>query len=117
MWLLVTILTIGIVVSMARPPSMCQLFPYSTLFRSELARTAETTAETYATDNGGIYTGMNAAELQKYEPTITIVDGSGYPYLSAVKGPATGEYVVTATATDGHTFSIAKKANGEVLRT
>src|SRR5438552_6578198 len=100
-----------------RSPPKSTLFPYTTLFRSliigilaaiaipsflsqkskasdssakELARTAETTAEAYDTDNGDIYTGMNAAALQKYEQTIQIAVGNGNAYLSDVKVPAAG---------------------------
>jgi hypothetical protein len=35
-----------------------------------LARTAQTTSETYATDQGGNYKGMTIGELQGYEKTI-----------------------------------------------
>ena len=115
--LLVVILIIGILAAIAIPSFLSQKSKASDSSAKELARTAETTAETFATDNGGIYTGMTAAELQKYEPTIQIAAGNGNAYLSAVTVPAAGEYVVTAKATDGHTFSIEKKANGEVLRT
>jgi type IV pilus assembly protein PilA len=114
--LLVVILIIGILAAIAIPSFLSQKSKASDSSAKELARTAETTAETYATDNGGIYTGMTAAELQKYEPTIQTAAGNGNAYLSDVKVPVAGEYVVTATATDGHTFSIEKKANGEVLR-
>src|SRR5438552_14909218 len=110
-------LIIGILAAIAIPSFLSQKSKASESYTKELARTAETTAETFATDTGGIYTRMNAAELQKYEPTIQIAVGNGNAYLSEVKVPAAGEYVVTAKATDGHTFSIEKKANGEVLRT
>src|SRR5437867_7356710 len=99
--LLVVILIIGILAAIAIPSFLSQKSKASDSSAKELARTAETTAETYATDNGGIYTGMNAAELQKYQPTTQVAAGNRHAYLSHVKVPAAGEYVVTSTATDG----------------
>jgi len=116
--LLVVILIIGILAAIAIPSFLSQKSKASDSSAKELARTAETTAETFATDNGGIYTGMTAAELQKYEPTIQIAAGNGNAYLSAVAVQEANQgYVVTATATDGHTFSIEKKSSGQVLHT
>src|SRR5438034_9431684 len=99
--LLVVILIIGILAAIAIPSFLSQKSKASDSSAGELARTAGTKAETYATDNGGIYTGMNAAELQKYEPTIQIAVGNGNAYRSDVKVPVAGGYVVTASATDG----------------
>jgi type IV pilus assembly protein PilA len=116
--LLVVILIIGILAAIAIPSFLSQKGKASDSSAKELARTAQTTAETYATDHGGNYEGMTVAELQKYEPTIQTAAGNGNAYLSEVK-VETGNlgYTVTATATDGHTFSIEKKSTGEVLRT
>jgi type IV pilus assembly protein PilA len=115
--LLVVILIIGILAAIAIPSFLSQKGKASDSSAKELARTAETTAETYATDHGGNYELMSTTELQKYEPTIQTVAGKGNAYLSVVTPEETNQgYTVTATATDGHTFSIQKKANGEVLR-
>jgi len=115
--LLVVILIIGILAAIAIPSFLSQKSKASDSSAKELARTAETTAETFATDNGGVYTNMSLAELQKYEPTIQIAAGKGNAYLSAATPQEANQgYIVTATATDAHTFSIEKKANGEVLR-
>jgi type IV pilus assembly protein PilA len=116
--LLVVILIIGILAAIAIPSFLSQKSKASDSSAKELARTGETTAETFATDNGGNYKGLGLAELQKYEPTIQIAAGKGNAYLSAAGSQEADQgYVVTATATDEHTFSIEKKANGEVLRT
>ena len=116
--LLVVILIIGILAAIAIPSFLSQKGKASDSSAKELARTAETTAETYATDHGGNYQNMTAEELQKYEPTIQIAAGGGNAYLSAVTVESGNlGYIVTATATDGHTFSIEKKSTGEVLRT
>src|SRR5258708_7021 len=116
--LLVVILIIGILAAIAIPSFLSQKGKASDSSAKELARTAETTAETYATDHGGNYEGMTAAELKKYEPTIQTAAGGGNAYLSGatVESGNLG-YVVTATATDGHTFAIEKKSTGEVVRT
>ena len=116
--LLVVILIIGILAAIAIPSFLSQKGKASDSSAKELARTAETTAETYATDHGGNYENMTSAELKKYEPTIQTEAGSGNAYLSTTT-VETGNlgYIVTATATDGHTFSIEKKSTGEVLRT
>ena len=116
--LLVVILIIGILAAIAIPSFLSQKGKASDSSAKELARTAETTAETYATDHGGNYEGMTAALLKSYEPTIQTEEGKGNAYLSAVT-VETGNlgYIVTAKATDNHTFSIEKKATGEVLRT
>jgi type IV pilus assembly protein PilA len=114
--LLVVILIIGILAAIAIPSFLSQKGKASDSSAKELARTAETTAETYATDHGGNYEGLSAPELQKYEPTILTKAGNGNAYLSAASSAAGTEYLVTATSTSGHTFTIKKEANGEVLR-
>ena len=116
--LLVVILIIGILAAIAIPSFLSQKGKASDSSAKELARTAETTAETYATDHGGNYENMSSAELKKYEPTIQTEAGGNNAYLSGVTVEAGNlGYIVTATATDGHTFSIEKKSTGEVLRT
>ena len=70
--LLVVILIIGILAAIAIPSFLSQKSKATDASAKELARTAQTTAETYATDHGGEYTGMSTAELQKYEPSIQI---------------------------------------------
>jgi cytoskeletal protein RodZ len=84
----------------------------------ELARTAETTAETIAVDNNGSYASVTPTKLQEVEQSITLEEVNGSAYLSAAKGEASG-YTVTTTAGEGsgHTFAITKNAEGGVTRT
>ena len=84
----------------------------------ELARTAQTTTETYGSDNSGSYKGLWVEKLHGYETTIQTAAGSNNAYLSGAKELETGAgYEVTATsATSGHTFTIKKLASGEVKR-
>jgi type IV pilus assembly protein PilA len=114
--LLVVILIIGILAAIAIPSFLSQKSKATDSSAKELARTAQTTEETYATDHNGEYT-ASTTELQKYEPSLQIAAGNNNAYLSGATA-ATGEYSVTATAAaGGHTFTIVKKANGTVERT
>ena len=76
-----------------------------------------TTAETYATDHGGLFVGLSPTEEQKYEPSLQTVAGDGDADLTVAEATESGEgYVVTATSTTGHTFSVVRNANGEAKR-
>ncbi len=117
--LLVVILIIGILAAIAIPSFLSQKSKANDASAKELARTAQTTEETYATDHGGEYS-ASLTELQKYEPSIQIAAGNNNAYLSAATVPAAGEYTVTATAVGSnpvHTFTVSKSAAGVVTRT
>jgi type IV pilus assembly protein PilA len=113
--LLVVILIIGILAAIAIPAFAGQKGKASDAQAKELARTAQTTAETIAVDNNGEYTKVNTTELNKYEPSIRILTSSSVAYLSATTASKT-EYSVTAKSTTGDEFKIAKSANGETTR-
>ena len=118
--LLVVILIIGILAAIAIPSFLSQKNKANDSSAKELARTAQTTEETYATDHGGEYT-SSLSELQKYEPSIQIAAGNNNAYMSAAstlseESGTNNGYKVTATAIGGHTFTITKKANGTVER-
>lgn len=115
--LLVVILIIGILAAIAIPSFLSQKSKATDAQAKELVRTAETTAETIATDNGGSYTKVELAELHSYEPTILITASTKEAYLSAATHNAAGtEYVVTATSTNGDTFTIERNSSGEITR-
>jgi type IV pilus assembly protein PilA len=117
--LLVVILIIGILAAIAIPSFLSQKSKAQGASAKELARTEETTAETYATDHGGSYVGMTVAGLQTYEPTINSTSGKGEAYAGAVETPTETGYTVVAKAeTQGGlaTFKITKNG-GEVTRT
>ena len=117
--LLVVILIIGILAAIAIPSFLSQKSKATDSSAKELARTAETTAETYATDHGGNYAGLGVTEEQAYEKTILGCPNTSNACLSAATPEGVGNegYTVTATATDGHTFSIKRLASGNVERT
>src|SRR5271167_1802 len=110
--LLVVILIIGILAAIAIPSFLSQKSKASDSSAKELARTAETTTETYATDHGGSYEGLSLQILKEYEPTIQTAVGGNNAYVSVAKPEETGGgYIVTATSTiAGHAFTIKKLA-------
>jgi type IV pilus assembly protein PilA len=120
--LLVVILIIGILAAIAIPSFLSQKSKATDSSAKELARTAETTAETYATDHGGNYQNMSIGELQAYEKTIPSCATTPPVSNACLKTVTVGAtpyetYTVTAEATDGHTFSVNREAAGTVTRT
>jgi len=118
--LLVVILIIGILAAIAIPAFLSQKGKAYDASAKELARTAETTAETYSTENNGAYTNLSVAKLKEIEPSINTTSGNGEAYISTsngVSGVSANEYTVTATANNtGDTFSIHRASNGEITR-
>ena len=119
--LLVVILIIGILAAIAIPSFLNQKSKATDASAKELARTAQTASETYATDHNGSYTGLSTAALALVEPTIQVGAGNNNAYLNATTGAvptSLGDgYTVTATSNSGNTFSIARSATGSVTRT
>jgi type IV pilus assembly protein PilA len=123
--LLVVILIIGILAAIAIPSFLSQKSKANDAAAKELVRTAQTTAETYATDHNGSYTGMAGASaplgsvLAGIEPTIPDTTAGGSAYLSSVVVDATGDsYTVTATSQPtNNTFSVTRYGDGTVIRT
>jgi len=119
--LLVVILIIGILAAIAIPSFLSQKSKATDSSAKELARTAQTTAETYATDHGGSYEGMTTKILKEYEPTIQTAAGSGNAYMNGeeatkVLNGGTGYEVTASSTTAGHSFTV-KKEGGTVTRT
>jgi type IV pilus assembly protein PilA len=117
--LLVVILIIGILAAIAIPSFLNQKSKATDASAKELARTAQTAAETMATDNNGSYATVTTTTLNGIEPTIPTAVSTSTAYLS---GPASGStattYSVTATAEpDGNTFTITRNADGTTART
>jgi type IV pilus assembly protein PilA len=121
--LLIVILIIGILAAIAIPSFLNQKTKAYDASAKELARTAETTAETIATDNGGSYSTISSARLNSYEATIQTTSGGGNAYINAAGPGSTGaptagdNYYVVATANNtGNQFEIERLANGQILR-
>jgi type IV pilus assembly protein PilA len=116
--LLVVVLIIGILAAIAIPALLSQKSKATDTSAKELARTAQTTAETYATDHNGTYEGLGLTSIQLYEKTIIATcPNASNACLSAVTSASPfEEYTVTAKATDGHTFSVRREPNGTTKR-
>jgi hypothetical protein len=87
---------------------------------SELARTAQTAAETYATDHNPFsYAGLSIDVLHQYEPSIWITPRHHDAYVSVGEAIDGGNgYVVAATATvTGDSYTITRVADGSITRT
>jgi type IV pilus assembly protein PilA len=113
--LLVVILIIGILAAIAIPAFLSQKSKAVDAGAKTLASTAETTAETFATDHGGTYEGLSTKELQEYEKSINTTNKSE-AILTVATGTAT-EYTVTAEAPNKATFTIKRESTGELKRT
>jgi type IV pilus assembly protein PilA len=115
--LLVVMLIIGILAAIAIPAFASQKGKSQDVQAKELVRTAETTAESIATDHNGEYGQVSTTELHTYEPAIPIAASTTRAYLSAATPSGTAGYSVTTTASNGDEFTITKTATGEVNRT
>jgi type IV pilus assembly protein PilA len=113
--LLVVILIIGILAAIAIPAFLSQKSKAVDAGAKTLASTAETTAETYATDHGGVYEGLSTKELQEYEKSINTTNKSE-AILTKAAGTAS-TYEVVAEAPNKATFTIKREASGELKRT
>ena len=115
--LLVVILIIGILAAIAIPSFLSQKSKATASQAKELARTAETTAETFSTDNNGSYKGITTAELKKYEPSILTAKNGKEAYLKEAAEVEEGVgYKVVSEGTEGATFTIERNKNGEITR-
>jgi type IV pilus assembly protein PilA len=113
--LLVVILIIGILAAIAIPSFIGQKSKANDAQAKELVRTAETTAESIATDHDGNYSNVSVAELHAVEPTIRTASSNSNAYLSGATSGA-NEYSVTATSTDGNEFTITRSSSGMITR-
>jgi type IV pilus assembly protein PilA len=116
--LLVVILIIGILAAIAIPAFLNQKSKGSDAQAKELARTAQTTAETIATDNNGEYTTVTAPKLNEVEKSIPLAEANGSAFLSTASGTAKTWTVTTkAGAASGNTFTISRSAESVITRT
>ena len=69
--LLVVMLIIGVLAAIAMPAFMVSQAKAGDAPAKELLHTAQVAAETAALAAGGSYAGITAAQLQRYEPTVT----------------------------------------------
>jgi type IV pilus assembly protein PilA len=106
--LLVVMLILGILAAIAIPSFFAQRDKARDADAKEAVRTAETAAETIATDNNGLYSGaggVTVANLKGIEDTLNDADLS-------VSGVTDDSYTVTVTSDTDNTFSIARNTDG-----
>jgi type IV pilus assembly protein PilA len=118
--LLVVILIIGILAAIAIPSFLNQKSKAYDASAKELARTAQTTAETIGTDNGGSYAKVLTAELPVYEPVLKACSGTptNACFVSAAELETGKGYEVTTKAANSEDqFTIKKEGSGEIVRT
>jgi type IV pilus assembly protein PilA len=119
--LLVVILIIGILAAIAIPSLLSQKNKAYDASAKSLAGSAQTTAETIATDNGGSYKTVTEKEINKYEKNIPLTVGTanGGAWLKSAAEAENGEgYVITVVApVTNDEFLITKNKEGEVTRT
>jgi len=113
--LLVVILIIGILAAIAIPSFINQKSKANDAAAKTQARTAQTAAETIATDNNGAYTNVTLANLQTTEGTLS--DVSSATLSVPVAATATTYSVKSTSNTTSDWFQIARAAGGTVTRT
>jgi len=111
--LLVVILIIGILAAIAIPALLSQKSKAYDSSAKTLAQTAQTAAETYSTENNGLYTFTEMKQLQAIEPSINYKN-TNEAELTVAKGIEENKgYEVTATAqTTGDTYTVKRLATG-----
>jgi type IV pilus assembly protein PilA len=110
--LLVVMLILGILAAIALPAFFNQKTKASDAKAKEYVHSAQVAAETLATENGGLYTGISPEELKKIEPTL-----SSAPALAATPVPATGAakgYKVEVEGSSGQKFWVERSATGSL---
>jgi type IV pilus assembly protein PilA len=117
--LLVVIMVIGVLAAIAIPSFLNQRGKADDASAKELARTAQATAETVATDNNGSYSTITEPKvLQEVEKSLQISNDGKDAWVSAAKAiEAGGGYEVTATAEPTADEFTIKNEKGVVTRT
>ena len=76
-------------------------------------RSAQTAAETIATDNNGVYSGVNGVTVARLRSTEETLNAANL----TVPAVAADSYTVRVTSDTGNTFDITRNANGTVALT
>jgi type IV pilus assembly protein PilA len=109
--LLVVMLIIGLLAAIAIPAFFNQRDKSYDANAKEQARTAETAMETFATDNGGVYTGVTTGDLVTIEESLSDSVSTTRPYLTAANETGANDkgWLLTVTSPKtGNTFTIER---------
>jgi type IV pilus assembly protein PilA len=113
--LLVVILIVGILAAIAIPAFLSQKSKAYDSSAKTLAQTAQTAAETYSTENGGLYSFTKPEQLQAIEPSINYKNTSETYLKTAVGTEGNKGYEVDAVAQNTKDEYIVKRnEKGEV---
>ena len=104
--LLVVMLILGILAAIALPAFFNQREKAGDSKAKENAHTAQVAAETFATEHGGVYTGVSVEELQAIEPTVQDEPEEAGAEGIEISSEEGDEYVITSTSSNGHVFEI-----------
>jgi type IV pilus assembly protein PilA len=117
--LLVVMLILGILAAIALPAFFNQREKAGDSKAKEYAHTAQVAVETYATEKGGSYTGVNLEALHKIEPTISetageeaVTTGTTKPAKEGliVSSSASNKYLIKSVSSTGNVFKIENNA-------
>ncbi|HEV3033875.1 MAG TPA: prepilin-type N-terminal cleavage/methylation domain-containing protein [Solirubrobacteraceae bacterium] len=117
--LLVVILIIGILAAIAIPAFLSQKSKAYDSSAKTMAQTAQTAMETFATENGGLYTGGTPAKLKEIEPSLNTGTNEKEAALTGTTINAAGtEYTVTVEAQNTKDkYAVTRKPEGTVEHT
>ncbi len=111
--LLVVILIVGILAAIAIPAFLSQKSKASDSNAETMAQTAQTAAETYATEHEGSYASIGKAALETIEPTLKNKEGAELTEAKEVGTKGEGYVVTTKSIATKDTFSVERTATGE----
>jgi type IV pilus assembly protein PilA len=115
--LLVVILIVGILAAIAIPAFLSQKSKAGDSNAETQAQTAQTAAETYATEHEGSYKGLSVTEVEKIEPTLKEKTSVKLTKAEEVSGSEGKAYIVTSeSVATKDTFSVERTATGEFKR-
>jgi type IV pilus assembly protein PilA len=115
--LLVVILIIGILAAIAIPALLSQKSKAYDSSAKTLAQTAQTAAETYATENNGKYSFTTPGELKTIEPSINTSSSNEAKLITAkgiTEGSTEGYEVVAEAQNTKDLYTVKRLGNGNV---
>jgi type IV pilus assembly protein PilA len=110
--LLVVMLILGILAAIALPAFFNQKDKATDAKAKENAHSAQVAIETCASEEGNSYENCDAARLKEIETTLPQTTAESGVESMDVPEAGTSTYEITITSTKGHTFSVARAADG-----